>query len=172
MPFQKAFDGLVWELTKLGATRGSIVVSTNIPLRKNGTPYATQDRLDDPGVAVYWSHNNVERVMACDRWLYVHENVHAIELAVEGMRAIERAGASQILERAFSAFGMLPEANVPRVRPWWEVFDLPDVVGQSSSPAMLKARYRELAAERHPDKGGTVEGMRELDEALAQALGR
>ena len=46
----RARDQLVAELHRLGA--GSIVISSNVPLRPDGLPYAETRRLDDPGVAV------------------------------------------------------------------------------------------------------------------------
>ena len=45
-------DDLLLELERLGAMR--IVVSTDIPLRRDGIFYANAGRPDDPGVAVYF----------------------------------------------------------------------------------------------------------------------
>lgn len=57
-PFNTTFDrarrDLVNELRLLGAT--NVVISTNLPLRQDGYPYADAARrkIDDPGVAVYF----------------------------------------------------------------------------------------------------------------------
>lgn len=167
----RATSELCHSLSLLGAVKGSIVVSTNIPVRRDGLPYSSFRMPDDCGVAVYWAtRSHGERVMACDRWLAVHENIRAIGLAVEGLRAIDRAGASQILERAYSAFGALPAASsAPVIRAWWEVLGFPSDAIEWLSLGLVNARYRELAGRHHPDKGGAPEAMQELNQALEAA---
>lgn len=167
---QQAAKGLLEAVQRLGAIRDSVVVSTNVRPQSFAN-HSTVRPIDDPGVAVYWAtRTNGERVIACDRWISVYENVHAIELAVEGLRSIERAGASQILERAFSAFGALPASpeEAPR-RPWWEVFGFTHAMLEVLSLAVVEARYRELAAKAHPDRTGTEAAMVELNQAREEA---
>lgn len=168
----RALSDLIDSLRKLGIVRGSVVVSTNVPTRRDGLPYADARVPEDSGVAVYWASNaHGERVIACDRWQLVHENIRAIGLAVDGLRMIDRAGASQILQRAFSAFGALPASPeaAPRARPWWDVLELPESAINAFSIPVVVARYRELAAKAHPDKGGSEAAMVELNAALEQA---
>ena len=43
-------------------------------------------------------------------------------------------------------------------------------VGRADPPERIRARYRELAFERHPDRGGSLELMRELNEAYEAVL--
>jgi hypothetical protein len=43
-------------------------------------------------------------------------------------------------------------------------------VSPLDSPEVVRARYRELALERHPDRGGSVEQMRELNLAYERIL--
>ncbi len=173
-PYKVTQDQALKEMQRalqlLGAI-GPIVVSTNIPVRRDGMPHAGVSTPDDPGVAVYWTTKALgERVIACDRWSSVRSNIRAIGLAVDGLRAMERAGATQILERAFSAFGALPPAQaVPVTRPWWEVFGMPKELIGSLSLAMVEARFRELIKKAHPDQGGSQEGTVELNFALQQA---
>lgn len=168
---EAALQHLRDELSRLGALRSSVVISTNIALRNDGMPYASARAPEDPGVAVYWSTSAFkDRSMACDKWDRVHDNMHAIGLAIEGLRAIDRAGATQILERAFTAFGALPPASdAPVVRPWWEVFGFPEALLGSLSSAVVEARYRELATKAHPDRGGSDAAMTELNAAREQA---
>ena len=40
----------------------------------------------------------------------------------------------------------------------------------TDSAEVLRARYRELAMERHPDRGGSAEKMRELNDAYERIL--
>lgn len=155
---QKATDELLWSLQRLGADRRTVVLSTNVPVRRDGLPYANASAPDDPGVAVFWHDPKLgERVIACDKWREVHDNVRAIGLALEGLRAMERAGATQILERAFSAFGALPAASaVPVKRPWWEVLEFPEALLGHLTMPVVEARYRELAAKVHLIRNGAL----------------
>jgi len=169
--FVLALEQLRNSLRLLGAHTSTIIVSTNVPLRRDGQPYADETRFDDPGVAVYWSTSTHSgQMIACDRWTLVHENIHAIGMAVDALRAIERAGASQILERAFSAFGALPASqDAPVKRPWWDVLMFPkELLGALTMP-VVEARYRELAPKAHPDRVGSEAAMVELNQARAEA---
>ncbi len=164
----RAFEDLLRELNLLGALKGSIVVSTNVPPRNAlGTPRNDGHNVADPGVAVYWTtKTHGERVIACDRWATVRENLRALGLAVAGLRSMERAGATQVVDRAFSAFGALPASGAaPVARPWWEVFGFTQAMIGSLSMPMITARYRELAAKNHPDRGGSAAAMTELNAA-------
>lgn len=147
-----------------------VVISSNVPVRTDGLPYAgTPERIADPGVAVYWTTGKGEpKVMACDRWLRPRENVRAIGLAIDGLRAIQRAGATQILDRAYTAFAALPvAAGATVLRSWREVLGLAGVFTREQ----LEARFRELAKTAHPDlAGGSTAAMTELTAARTSAI--
>lgn len=167
---ERAAQGLFDELSRMGAARSAVVLSTNIVLRNDGMPYAKQPRYmtEDPGAAVYWSTRAFkDRVIACDKWDDVYANIHALELSIAAMRAIDRAGASQVMERAFSAFGALPPSSSsgPVARPWWEVFGIKQELLEAYDAGMLEARYRDLARKAHPDSGGSDAAMTELNRA-------
>lgn len=165
--FTQARDELLEGLRLLGAR--DAVISSNVPLRRDGLPGAIDREPADPGVAVYWTTRKGEpRVMACDRWRRVRENVRALGLAIEGFRAIERSGATQILERAYLGFAALPAvAGASVIRSWREVLDL----SGAFSREFLEARYRELARKAHPDiAGGSHAAMAELNRARDQAI--
>src|ERR1044071_9845537 len=93
------------ELKRLGASH--VVISTNIETKRDGTPYVNQPGvIEDPGVAVYYSTAEFkDRVIAGDKWQRVYHNAYAISKALAALRAVERSGASQILDRIFNAFG-------------------------------------------------------------------
>lgn len=164
---------LMAELGRMGAHRSSLVLSTNIVLRNDGLPYSRQPShaVEDPGAAIYWSTTAFkDRVIACDKWDNVYDNIHALGLAIEAMRAIDRAGASQVMERAFTAFGALPAASsAPVVRPWWEVLGLPKEALSFATLPMVEAQYRDLATKAHPDRGGQPGEMVELNRAREEA---
>ena len=160
------------ELRRIGAS--NIVISTNIQTKPNGLPYVNQPGvIEDPGVAVYYSTQDFkDRVIAGDKWQRVYHNAYAIAKALEALRAVERSGATQILDRIFSAFGALPAAEAaPKTRAWWDVLQLTRSAidqGVIDLP-MLEARYRTLAKRAHPDAGGAPGAMAELNEAMAAA---
>lgn len=169
----RARDEVVNTLKKMRAAE--FVISSNIALRRDGLPYVGSAEPDDVGVAVYWTERKwvdgkqivTPRVMACDRWRKVQENIRAIGLALEAMRALERSGASQVFERAYASFGMLPPAK--RTKPWREVLGIPlDVI---VTPSHINSAWRELARIHHPDKsGGSTERMAEINRARDEAL--
>ena len=162
----QARDELLRSLRLLGAR--DIVISSEVPVRRDGIPYSNYLEPEDPGVAVYWQRRNMPCVMACDQWRKVHANVRALGLAIDGLRAIDRSGASQILERAFQGFTALPaDAGADGTPHWREVFRLDQ---QVVTRDQVEDIYRALARVRHPDAGGTNEQMIELNRAREQAL--
>lgn len=120
--FVSARYGLFDEIGRMGGRY--IVLSTNIELRKDGLPYANQPEPRDSGVAVYFERKGKQMVFACDRWDRVKDNMRAIQKTIEAMRGIERWGASDLLERAFSAFQALPPPGQIK-RTWREVLGFP-----------------------------------------------
>jgi hypothetical protein len=172
--FGRARDELLRELRLLGAR--DVVISSNIPTRADGLPYANAPkRLDDPGVAVYWVTRRYDSnarkdvtapfVMACDRYRTAVANIRAIGLSVEALRALERHGTKAIRDRAFSGFAALPaQAGASS---WRTVLGLGDA--QVSADDVERA-YRRAAMTAHPDRGGTTEAMSEVTRARADAL--
>jgi hypothetical protein len=71
-----------------------VILSTNIPLRNDGLPYANSREPNDPGVAVYFRYQKRDLCFACDAYTSVRENAYAIAKTVEALRGIERWGAS------------------------------------------------------------------------------
>jgi hypothetical protein len=168
--FVKARDEV---LRQVKLMRGQdVVVSTNIPLRRDGLPLANIAEPQDPGVAVYWNEIKytsgrsvrTTRVLACDKWQKVRDNLRAVGLTLDALRAIERAGASQVLERAFTGLTALP-ADAGK-RPWRKVLGINT---DHVSWDVVEAAYKLLALQRHPDRGGTHDAMQELNRAREEA---
>lgn len=162
----RARDELLHSLKLLGAR--NVILSTNIELRIDGLPYANRRAPDDPGVAVYWTRNGQQEVIACDAWKTVKDNYRAVWAAVEALRQLERCGASEILNRAFTGFAALP-ATASAPHHWRGVlgFSLDEHVEARD----VELRYRELSKTRHPDvEGGSSEAFRELSIAKDDAL--
>lgn len=161
--FTKARDHLANEL-RLSRGR-DVVISSNVPVRRDGLPLANMRQPDDPGVAVYWTGlrkgKPEPRVIACDCWRTVRENLRAVGLAVEAFRMLERTGTSEILDRAYTGFALLPESS-----DHWSVLGL----ARGTQRDVIDARYRSLAREHHPDRGGDPAIMASINTAYARAI--
>lgn len=150
------------ELRLMGAR--NVVISSNVPLRQDGLPYAseTKRRYDDPGVAVYFTLKGKALSMARDVYTTPWENIRSLILAIDAIRSIERHGGSVMMERAFAGFAAIAPPDWKK--PWREVFGVqPDWRGD------ITALYREKARNRHPDAGGNDNLMAELNVAYAEA---
>lgn len=116
----QALDELMHELELLGAK--NVVISSNLTISTFGRPYANQPRQEDPGIAVYFTLNDRQMVMARDRFADWRDNIRSIGLAINALRALHRHGGAYMMERAFDGFAALP----PPSKGWRKVLDLPD----------------------------------------------
>jgi hypothetical protein len=159
--FGRARDEVRSEVNLLGAA--NLIISTNLPLRRDGLPYAMRASPDDAGVAAYFEHDGRRVCFACDRWAKIEDNMHAIALTVGALRGIDRWGTGDMLAAAFTGFIALPAPGAAKT--WREVLG----VGPHENLMAAKWAYRALASENHPDKGGSPARMAEINAAWAQA---
>jgi hypothetical protein len=159
-----ARDGLMREIEMLGGSY--IVLSTNVRLKKDGMPYASDPEPMDAGVAVYFKFKGEQMCFACDRYFLVKENLQAIRKTIEALRGIERWGASDMMQRAFSGFLQLPAPGKSKVRSWREVLEVGEGINDLE---YVRHCFRRLSRLRHPDRGGTEDEMAELNAAWALA---
>jgi hypothetical protein len=135
------------ELERMGIKDDDTIISTNVPLRLDGLPRSDQEP-SDPGVAVYWQKKGQPsmRCMAIDRYTRVADNLAAVAATLDAMRAIERHGGAEILNRAFLGFAALPEKAS---QPWREVLG----IASETTPTLelIQSRYRALVKLHHPD---------------------
>lgn len=157
--FAVSRDFLIAEVKRLGGTQ--IVLSTNVRLRGDGLPYASEREPEDAGAAIYFSYKKQSMCFACDRYKTVKENLTAIGKTIEALRGMERWGASDMMERAFSGFKALTTG-----KDWWDVLQ----VRRDATKDVIEANFRRLLRDRHPDAGGSHEAMTELNVARQQAL--
>jgi hypothetical protein len=150
-------------LKEIKLLRGrSVVISTNVSLRRDGLPLAGQRNPDDPGVAVYFlDKNGKQKCIACDRYKKVECNIQAISKTIGALRGIDRWGTGDMVEAAFAGFTALPPKPAGP-RPWWVVFDCP----AHTMTAWVLQEYRNLAMKFHPDRGGSNQQMAELNAAF------
>lgn len=147
------------ELASIGGWTTATVISTNVPVRLDGLPRSKARTPDDPGVAVYWPHGKSQRCMAVDRYDRVADNLAAIAATLEAMRAIERHGGAEILDRAFTGFIALPQPEQ-----WWQVLG----VKSDATREQIDEAYRPLAMKHHPDRGGDAGEMARVNTARDQ----
>lgn len=146
----------------------SVVISSNIELRRDGLPYANRPQPDDRGVAVYFMLNGEQQCIPCDKWDTVEQNLRAIALTVEALRGLERWGAKEMVNAAFRGFKALPaEAIVTpyTAKPWHEVLE----VSPTASIETIRAAYRSMLHRHHPDKGGSEADFMAVQRAWDQA---
>lgn len=162
----KAIDDLYEELGRLGAK--NIVLSSNLTLNTFHRPYTKQSGISDPGIAVYFTLNGRNMVMARDAYADWRDNIRSLGLAVEAFRALHRHGGAHMMERAFAGFMALPAPGSKPARGWREVLGIPD--GENPTRQTITEHYRVRARNAHPDAGGSEAAMAELNAARDQAL--
>lgn len=163
-PIWKAVDGIEFEVTKLEGQ--DLVISCDGRRGKRGDLLSEQPSDIDPGVAVYFTVGSQRRVLPCDRWNRICDNLQAIHLSLSALRGLDRWGTNQIVDAAFEGFKALPAPEpIEPERPWWEVLG----VAESADPVVIEAAYRALAKRVHPDKGGDAATFRALTTAYEAA---
>lgn len=167
--FIEASKRIIVEVRAFGVKPDSIIISTNLRVRKDGGLIGEQREPEDPGAAVYWQRNPREgqRCMAIDQYNRIADNLAAIAATISAMRAIERHGGAEILERAFTGFAALPApAGYTTTPTWWGILE----VDQSASVDDIKAAFREKAKLAHPDLGGSAEQFVIIKAAYEEGL--
>lgn len=142
----KARDFVLDELRLLKARNP--IISTNIILRQDGLPRSGQKGPADPGVAVYFVLNGKAKVLACDKWYTVEDNLWAIGKHIESLRGQQRWGVGTV-DQAFTGYDALPAPKSA----WWVVLG----VSQDADEEIVKSAYRSKVKQHHPDTGGSDE---------------
>ncbi len=147
--FGKARDQVLREIRQLGGINP--IISSNIPLLRNGLPSASaRIVVGDGGIAVYFTRKKRQLCFACDNWITVDDNMHAIGLTISALRGIARWGTGDMMEAAFTGFAALPEKTADA---WWIVLG----VDHNSTVEQVRSAYTALAKRSHPDTGGSSE---------------
>lgn len=158
------------ELRRMGVQDFNVVISTNVELRLDGLPRSDRRAPMDPGAAVYFKLKGKQKVLACDKYSTVGENLYAVGLTIEATRGIERWG-SVTTEQAFAGYVALEEKTT---RSCWEALEIPPPFApglsiQNRENAVMDA-YRRMARKSHPDSGGSPEAFDEVVKAKDMAL--
>lgn len=64
--FAVSRDFLIAEIKRLGGTQ--VILSTNVRLRGDGLPYASEREPEDSGAAIYFTYKKNPMCFACDRY--------------------------------------------------------------------------------------------------------
>lgn len=175
------------ELKRIPDVR-TIILSSNMPLRADGTAYSGSNQTPDgdPGVVAYWTRVEfragrsqlVPYCLPMDRWNRIACNLRALTLSIASMRGMERWGAVSI-EEAFAAYAALPAGSgesygarlIRETRPWREVLggNWPTDLDREGLLAVAKQRYRKAAAAVHPDHSGAGDEATALNAAMSEA---
>lgn len=156
----KAIKDLQEEVGRLGGR--DLIISTNMPVRRDGIPYANASQPADKGVAVYFSYKQKPMCFACDRWNRMEDNMRAITKTIDALRGIERWGSGSMVEQAFTGFVALPAPTA-----WWQTLGLKD---NKATREDIERAHRKLAMANHPDRGGDGERMADINAARDQGL--
>ncbi len=146
-------DRILRELELLGIAPEDVTISTDLRTRRgDGFPRSDQAEPRDPGAAAYWMRPNWRRpkCLAIDRYTRVADNLGAIAATLFAMRAIERHGGAEILERAFDKFVALAAPEQP-----WQVLGLPN---SRPTRTEIDIAFARLASKHHPDHHGGDDG--------------
>lgn len=161
--FGQARRGVITEIERLGGR--DIVISTNIPLRRDGLPYANTREPDDPGVAVYFTLAGAQKCFPVDKWDRVRDNLRAIEKSIEALRGLDRWGSKQMIDAAFAGFAALPAGGGDAQDAWWTVLG----VSPDASAEEIKRAVFQRSKETHPDAGGDPAAFHRVRTAWEQA---
>jgi hypothetical protein len=160
-----ACDRLWLQLSRLKVRNlDSAILSTNVRPTLHGQPSSRDRNPDDPGAAVYFELNGKARVLACDTWTRLADNIAAIAGHIDSMRKIDRYGVGT-LDQLFEGYRSLPAKGGT----WRSMLGF----AQDARPTRdeIEAIYRTKARTMHPDHaGGSHEAMAALNAARDAAL--
>lgn len=149
----------------------SVIISSNLRLKQDGTPYSQQGEPADTGIAVYfklrftrnakWHERPI--VLTCDKWIHTYDNLYAIGKDIEAQRARDRWGCTNY-EQSFRGYMAIPErCGGPS---WWDTLG----ISPTASRDRIEDRFKFLAKTAHPDRGGSAAEFNRLREAYEQAI--
>jgi hypothetical protein len=155
-----ALKNLEGELRRFGADSGKpisgVVISSNYTLGSQ--------KPADPGVAVYFTWDNLPTCIAVDRYGRLEENLQAIFRCLEAERTKLRHGGLNVVRSAFRGYAALPPPGT-QDDPW-------TVLGIKPTKEVeeIKRARNKLAGDLHPDRGGSDDAMARINAAFDRAM--
>jgi hypothetical protein len=102
----------------------------------------------DPAAALWWVDRRGElRVLACDKYNKLADNLHAIELTLEAMRALERWGAYTAEQAAEGARLALPAPATEPAADWRKLLGSVSGLADDKQLVLCEHAYRAMSRE-------------------------
>jgi hypothetical protein len=125
-------------------------------------------RPPDPGVAVWFTWDDMQVCIPIDRYERVEHNIQAIHHVIEARRVELRHGTLALVRATFRGFQALPPPPGQQPsRSWRDVLGFHDI--QLPNKTAVDHAWRHKAKKAHPDAGGTEAQMAELNRAKQEA---
>jgi hypothetical protein len=163
---------LDFELRKLGASDAVLQVALDPrEIRLDGLPRADARPMKHPGVVLSFQSRYGPLSYPCDTFDQWEDNLRAIALALEHLRAVDRFGVTKRGEQ-YTGWTALPYKNAVMGRE-----DAADLLARLSKtghstdrllgdPAAAREAYRSAALNCHPDRnGGQDDDFKKLQDA-------
>lgn len=161
----EARNFVIDELRRYGVdVNQSVVISSDIVLRKDGLPHGGANLPDDPGVCVYFLQDGELKHFPLDIYDRAPDNLYAIGLIIESLRTIYRHGGDRMGKATSSGLKALPQTGSGKK--WWDVLG----VDRDDSTKSIRMAYKSKVKAFHPDKpGGSQQKFQEIQDAFQQA---
>lgn len=170
LTYPRRLDKLEEELAKLGAK--DILIQLHLKrsdIRNDGWP-KSDSRPRNPGVIITFTDcRGNELSFPCDTYDDWYDNLYAVALSLEALRAVDRYGVTKSAEqyqgwRRLEAPGQVDHKG-------WAYEHLAKVADTSveslrDDPAAVDLAYRAAVRKTHPDHGGDIEAFRLVTEAI------
>ena len=168
--WDKTLDLVEYELNRIAAR--NIVIEAGFAMnqiRNDGWPYA-KVRPTHPAVRLSFTSRGKPMAFPCDTFDSIDDNLRAIALTLESLRAIDRYGVSQDAEQ-YKGWMALPAPKTgPMTREeaarFLVVHGNIHVSAHHTDLEAVRKAYRNAAKSLHPDGGGTHEQFTRLQEAV------
>lgn len=152
------------ELRHLGARQVVLQVAlTEDQIRLDGRPRAGASP-SHPGIVLSFESKHGPLSYPCDRFTEWEDNLRAVALSLEALRAVDRYGVTRRAEQ-YRGWQALPPPAGRRLDVQSAVRLLARLSGLEVRADNLAEAYRAAALKAHPDRGGDAETFALLQEA-------
>ncbi len=153
------------EVRRLGGE--DLIISTNMRARNDGEPIANAKEPDDPGAACYFKLHGRTVCLACDSWRLLWENLYSVAKTIEAMRAIDRWGVSDLLDRMFTGFVALTD---DAGKGWASILGISLDATRTQIVAAYRTKMKDVHPDANPNDPGASARAATINEAYRQAL--
>lgn len=176
--YSKTLDKLEHELNRIHAQHITIeAYFRREQIRNDGWPLS-RALPSEPGVIVSFTGKTGELSFPCDRYKSWEDNLRAIALALQALRAVDRYGVTQHAEQ-YKGWAKLPPAQeTMQLQTACDFIGIHSgmYISEKNGAEMLKQAYKRAAAKLHPDNPTTGSHaqfvlLQKAEEAVRKAYG-